>query len=120
MKRDIVEQYRTVQASLNKERADLQARLAKIEAALGGEIPQPAQAEVPAKRRRRMSAAGRAAIRAAARARWAAFRVKAAGKAVPQPAPKRKKQFSAAARARLSALAKARWARAKRAGRKSL
>jgi hypothetical protein len=65
-------------------------------------------------RRRRMSAAGRAAIAAAARARWARYRGDAA------PGKPRKSKFSAAAKARLSALAKARWAKAKAAGKSRL
>ena len=67
-----------------------------------------------------MSAAGKAAIRAGTRARWAAYRAKKAGKATPKPARKVKKRFSAAARAALSAAAKARWAKVKASGKKSL
>jgi len=69
-------------------------------------------------RKRRMSAAGRARIAAAAKARWAKYR-RGAGKARPAKAAKRKR-FSAAARARLSAAAKARWAKAKAAGKSTL
>ncbi len=65
-----------------------------------------------------MSAAGRARIAAAARARWAKYR----RGATPAKAAKavKKKRFSAAARAKLSAAAKARWARAKAAGKSAL
>lgn len=67
------------------------------------------------KRRRKMSAAGRAKIAAAQKARWA--KVKGhAGK----PAHKPKRKMSAAARAKLAAAAKARWAKAKAAGKKRL
>ncbi len=95
------------------------------------------------KGRRRMSMAGRAAIAAAARARWAKVRGQApkrrlsaqgianirAGvikrmaamkraKLAGKPAPKRK--ISAAGKARLSALAKARWKQVKAAGKSKL
>lgn len=63
-----------------------------------------------------MSAAGRARIAAAARARWA--RVRAAnGK--PEEKPKRR-TMSAAAKARLASIARARWKKAKAAGRSAL
>ena len=95
-----------------------------------------------APRKRRLSAAGRAAIAAGARARWArakgrggkrrlsaqglaniragvAKRMAARGKA-SAARPVRKRKFSAAGRARLSALAKARWAQARKSGRTTL
>jgi len=61
-----------------------------------------------------MSAAGRARIAAAARARWA--RVNATKKS----ATKTRRKMSAAARAKIAAAAKARWKKAKAAGRKRL
>lgn len=85
---------------------------------LGGEIPVPF---VTAPRRGRppgkrggMSAAGRARIAAAARARWA--KIKAAGGAANlggSAAPKKKRTMSAAARAKIAAAQRARWARRK-------
>jgi hypothetical protein len=123
MRHDILKKYTALRTHLEKERAELKARLAGIETALGGEILVPARAakaEVPVRRKRRMSAAGRAAVRAAAKARWAAFRARKAGQAAPQPARKPKKHFSAAARANLAAAAKARWAKAKAAGKTRL
>jgi hypothetical protein len=94
-------------------------------------------------KKRKMSAAGRAAIAAAARARWAKLRgtapkrrLSAAGIANiragvakrmaalkgAKPAVKsaRKRNISPAARARLSALAKARWKKARAAGKSKL
>ena len=66
------------------------------------------------KRRRKMSAAGRARIAAGQKARWA--KVKEA-----KPAPKKaRRKMSAAAKAKISVAAKARWAKAKAAGKKSL
>ncbi len=61
---------------------------------------------------RKMSAAGRARIAAAARARWAKVKAGAATK------PKRK--MSAAGRAKIAAAARARWKKAKAAGKNSL
>jgi hypothetical protein len=63
-----------------------------------------------------MSAAGRARVAAAQKARWA--KIKAAKPTGNAPAKRRK--MSAAAKARISAAAKARWAKAKAAGKKSL
>ena len=123
MMKDILEQYTALRTQLQKERAELQARLAGIAAALDGQIPVPkpaAEANAPATRKRRMSAAGRAAIRAAAKARWAAFRAKKTGKATPKPGSKPKRKTSAAARAKMAAAAKARWAKAKAAGKTKL
>jgi hypothetical protein len=69
------------------------------------------------KKRRKMSAAGRARISAAAKARWA--KVNGENVEVKQ-ATKAKKKMSAAGRAKISAAAKARWAKAKAAGKKTL
>ena len=64
-----------------------------------------------------MSAAGRARIVAAQRARWA----KRKGKQLSvKPVKKAKRQMSAAARAKISAAAKKRWAKAKAAGKTRL
>jgi hypothetical protein len=59
-------------------------------------------------KRGKMSAAGRAKVAAAQKARWAKFK---AGK----PAAKKKFTMSAAAKAKISAAAKARWAKIKAA-----
>jgi hypothetical protein len=80
----------------------------------------PAGTGLRGRRRRVMSAAGRAALRAAARARWA--RVKAS-KTTVLPASRRgggRKAISAAGRARIAAAARARWARIKAAGGRTL
>jgi hypothetical protein len=63
-----------------------------------------------------MSAAGRAAIAAGARARWARITGRRAG----QQGTKSKRRMSPAAKARLSALAKARWRKARAAGKTTL
>jgi len=95
--------------------ADIQEKIQALEAELNNILGATVEA-APVKatpKKRKMSAAGKAAIAAAARARWAKYR---AGK--PGKTPKRK--LSAAAKARLSALAKARWAKVKRAGKNKL
>jgi hypothetical protein len=63
-------------------------------------------------KKRRMSAAGRAAIAAGQKARWA----KKNGK----PAAKKRRKMSPAAKARISAAAKLRWKAAKAAGKSRL
>jgi hypothetical protein len=71
---------------------------------------------MPKKGKRRLSAAGRAAISAAAKARWARVR----GPAATAKAKKKDWRSSPAVRAKLSAAAKARWAKARAEGRKTL
>jgi hypothetical protein len=116
MKQDILKQYTALRTSLESERAEIKARLSEIEAALGGEVSAPT-ARIPAsvKRRRKMSAAGKARIKAAAKARWAAYRAKKAGRGTAGTAKPRKQkgQLSAAGRARIIAAQKIRWAKAK-------
>jgi hypothetical protein len=127
--------------------ADIQERIQSLQdelgQLLGGAVSTPAQmTEEP--RKYKFSAAARARMRSAQKARWAkikgtapttaapkrkmsaeglaniragvAKRMAAQGKAVK----KTKRKMSAAAKARLSALAKARWAAAKKAGKSSL
>jgi hypothetical protein len=120
---NILKQFKAVRATLKRERVKLQRRLAAIQAVLGGEIPTAlpaAKAKAPVKPKRGMSAAGRAKVRAAAKAYWAAYRAKKAGKAAPKPARKVRKRVSPAARAKMAAAAKARWAKAKASGKKRL
>ena len=126
------------QAANIKERIDaLQQKLNQI---LGATV-ESAPGEAP-KKKRKMSAAGRRAIAAAAKARWAkikgaapkrklsaqgianiragvAKRMAAQGKASAAK-PVRKRKLTAAGRAALSAAAKARWAKAKKAGKSKL
>jgi hypothetical protein len=97
-----------------KERIDaLQEELNQL---LGASAPAPAAAAA-APKRKKISAAGIARIRAAQKARWAAIKK---GKGPGKPAPKRKRKVTAAGRARLSALARARWEKVKAAGKTSL
>jgi hypothetical protein len=81
---------------------------AKLETLAGGSASPSGR---PPKKKWTMSAAGRAKIAAAARARWA--KVHAAGK----PA-KKKRTMSAAARAKIAAAARARWAKVRAAKKK--
>ena len=92
-------------ANLKEKIVSLQKQLGRL---AGGAAP---------KREFRMSAAARAKIAAAQRARWA--KVKGAGKSA-KAAGKSKRRFSAAARAKIAAAARARWAKAKAAGKNSL
>jgi hypothetical protein len=102
---------------IREEIESLQAQLTSIG---GGRVGRPPATKSRKRRKRRMSAKGRARIAAAARARWAKYR-RGATKAKPAKAGKKKrKRFSAAARAKLSAAAKARWAKAKASGRRAL
>jgi len=94
-------------------RERIEALEAKLGRLFGGSDGAAAPARNGRRKRRGMSAAGRARIAAAARARWAKFR----GEAAPR---KRRRTMSAAGRARISAAAKARWRRAKAAGRTRL
>ena len=55
-----------------KQKTDLSARIAELKQMLGGGAKEPAaKATAPARKRRRLSAAGRNAISEAARRRWA-------------------------------------------------
>jgi DNA polymerase/3'-5' exonuclease PolX len=76
-------------------------------------IPEPMTVGGVVRRRKQMSAAARAKISAAAKARWAKVRTgKSASTGSAEPAtPKR--TMSAAARKRISEAVKARWARQK-------
>ena len=77
-------------------------------------VSTPAPATTPKKGK--MSAAGRANVAKAQKARWA--KIKAAKPAAKAPAKKR--TMSVAAKAKISAAAKARWAKIKGADNKSL
>ncbi len=94
--------------------ANIQEKIQLLQKELGqllGSSDETAAMEGP-KKKRKMSAAGRAAIQAAQKARWAKLK----GLKVQKP----KRKFTAAGRARLAALAKARWAKVKAAGKSRL
>jgi hypothetical protein len=129
--------------------ADIQEKIESLQnelgQLLGGEVPTPVQTTV-APKKRKMSTAGRRAIAAAAKARWAKFnaekggpvkkakrkmsaqglaniragvvkRMAAQGKALSVKSVKKaRKKISAAGLANIRAAQKARWAKAKAAG----
>ena len=100
--------------------ADIKDKIQSLEKELGrifGSSTKPVADAVAPKKRRKMSAAARAKISAAAKARWAKVNGK---KVAGKQAPKAKRKMSAAARAKISAAAKARWAKAKATGKKTL
>jgi len=70
-----------------------------------------------AKRKSGMSAAGRARIAAAQRARWAKVRT---AKKSPKTTGKGRRTLSSAAKAKIAAAARARWAKAKASGKNRL
>lgn len=86
MKQDALKQYLSARTALLTEKSHLETRLREIDEALGeAEIPKhgPMHAVAsPLRRRRKMSAAGRARIAGAARARWAKIRAGKAAKAM--------------------------------------
>jgi hypothetical protein len=99
--------------------ADLKDKIQSLENELGrilGSSTKPV-ATVATKKKRKMSAAGKARIVAAQKARWA----KATGrKSSVQPVKKARRKMSAASRAKIAAAARARWKKAKAAGKKTL
>jgi hypothetical protein len=99
--------------------ADIQEKIAALQDELSQYLGGSISSRTPARRgKRRMSAAGRARIIAAQKARWAKVNA-AKGPATSSPKTKKRK-MSAAAKAKIAAAARARWARAKAAGRKAL
>ena len=125
----INETLKQLEAQRNRaqqELAGLEAAINALEPLVGlfiGAAPATTVAPVAALpvNRRKMSAAGKAAIRAAARARWAKIRTAkalvGAGSAAAKPAkavvaaPAKKGKMSAATKAKIRAAAKARWAK---------
>jgi hypothetical protein len=93
----------------------IEALEAELAAVTGGEAAAPAAVPVGGRGKYKRSAAARAAMAAAQKARWA--KVKGEN---DEAAPKKKRKMSRAGRARMAAAAKARWAAAKAAGKNSL
>ena len=106
-------------ADLKEKISDLENQLSK----LLGSTTSVAATAAKAPKKKGMSAAGRARVAAAQKARWAKIKsgkpVVKAAKPVAKPV-KKKGGMSAAGRARIAAAAKARWAAAKAAGKKTL
>jgi hypothetical protein len=96
--------------------AGLKEKIQSLEKELGrllGSTTAPASGATPKKKKFTMSAAARARISAAAKARWA--KVKGKKSAAKPAAKKAKRKMSAAAKAKLSAKLKAVWAARKAA-----
>jgi len=89
-------------------------QIEQLETQLASIFGQTTAPEVAGKKRRRMSAAGRARMAAAARARWTKI------KNTHVAPTKKRSKMSAEGRARISAAAKARWKKAKAAGKTTL
>ena len=101
--------------------AELKERIESLQNELSGLLGGSASA-LPSgqgSRKRFLSAAAIARIRAAQKARWAKHRAAHGGKPGRKAAAGGRK-MPAAARARLAAIARARWAKVKAAGRKAL
>jgi len=108
-------------AQLTQEASRLQRAIAALvgpasQPARRGRPPKVSQAVRPTRKRRTMSAAARAKIAAAQRARWAKQKANAAPRktAPNQGKSAGRKPMSTAARKKLSALMKARWAAKKK------
>jgi hypothetical protein len=96
--------------------ADLKEKIEAMTKELASILGASTTAPAKAPKKGKMSAAGRARVAAAQKARWA--KIKAAKPSAKAPAQKR--TMSAAAKAKLSAAAKARWAKVKASGKKKL
>jgi hypothetical protein len=99
--------------------ADIKEKLEILEKELGqilGSSTKPGIQAAP-KTRRKLSAAVRAKMAAAAKKRWAKLKGQ---KLAVKPVKKARRKMSAAGRARIAAAAKARWAIAKAAGKNKL
>jgi hypothetical protein len=99
----------------------LKARIDKLQDKMNdllGLSAQKGNGAAPVRKKYRMSRAGRAAIAAAARARWAKYNKGRVESAKPGRKPGRK--MSAASRAKMAAAARARWKAAKAAGKTRL
>jgi hypothetical protein len=99
--------------------ATLKEKIQSLEKELGRILGSAIKAVAPAaaKKRRKMSAAGKARIIAAQKARWAKFKGR---KSAAKPVMKARRKMSAAGRAKIAAAAKARWKKAKAQGKNSL
>ncbi|MBI3875159.1 MAG: hypothetical protein HY300_04205 [Verrucomicrobia bacterium] len=115
MKHDYIKQFVSLRNSLVQERTQIESRLEEINRALSqGEPTATPSSGASPYRKRMISAAGRARIAAAQKARWA--KIKAGNKQSSKPAAKKaKRTLSAGARAKIAAAQRARWAKVKAA-----
>jgi hypothetical protein len=107
-------QYLKLQQRLINEKSRIEARLTAINKVLGGDVSAVNPVPSATSKRggaRKFSAATKAKMAAAQKARWAKLKGKAAVVAAADPAPKKKRKMSAAGRAAIIAATKARWAK---------
>jgi hypothetical protein len=105
---DQILQIIVIKKKIEKLNKAVEKRVEKLQAKIDS-IAGDGGAPSPSKKKRRMSRAGRAAIAAGAKLRWANYR----GKPAKASKPAKKRKMSAAVKAKISAAAKARWAKAK-------
>jgi hypothetical protein len=89
-----------------EQKRHIDLEISELRGMLAGHTTEKGSAEAPTHHRRKMSAAGRKAIAAAQRKRWAVLKEKSA----PETAPKPKRKLSAAGRKAIIAATKKRWA----------
>jgi hypothetical protein len=93
-----------------EQKRHIDSQIGELRATLPGRSTEAASTpEAPKRKRRKISAAGRARIAEAQRQRWAASR-KPSQPAAPQESPKPKRRLSAAGRKAIIAATKKRWA----------
>jgi len=111
-------QLRSIVA-IKEQTAALQGQIDSIVGGSGGDGDlSPMQGPVETSKKRHISAAARAKIAAAAKARWA--RIKKTKPEAPKPVQKGDRRRSPAVRAKLAAAARARWKKAKAEGKTTL
>ena len=103
-------------ASQLRHAADIKDKIESLQKELARLLGSTDGAAAPRKRRK-MSAAARAKIAAAARVRWAKVKGR---KSAAKPVEKARRKMSAAGRAKIAAAARARWKKAKAQGKNSL
>lgn len=96
-------------------REQIEALEQQLSAILGGVGEASSPVAVKGSKKRKMSAAGRRAIAAGQKARWAKLNGNS-----EKPAKKGRRKMSPAAKAKMAAVARARWAKVKAAGKSSL
>jgi hypothetical protein len=93
-----------------EQKRHIDSQISELRAMMPGRGAEAASTpEAPKRKRRKMSAAGRARIAEAQRKRWAASR-KTPQPLIPEAAPKPKRRLSAAGRRAIIAATKKRWA----------
>ena len=118
-----INQYLKLQTALLNEKSRIEARLTAIKRVLdvnGSTVTSAAEPTAKRGGRRQFSAATKARMAAAQKARWA--KLKGTSTTTTAPAPKKKRKLSAVGRAAIKAAQKARWAKlkaTKQAGTKS-